>query len=80
MIRVSVVDVVRRFVGEGLSTVRNLLEAGVKEGGLDPDLDIDGGLATLVGALVYRQLILEQDLTPAMLERALDDFLARYAI
>jgi AcrR family transcriptional regulator len=73
-------EVKRRFVDEGLSATRNLLDAGVREGKLRRELDIDGGLASLVGSLVYRQLILEQDLTPAMVARVLDDFLARYAL
>ncbi|MBA3741756.1 TetR/AcrR family transcriptional regulator [Sporichthya sp.] len=73
-------EVKRRFVSEGLSALRNLLEAGVKEGRLDAGLDLDGALAGLAGALVYRQVILDQDLTKAMVERVLDDFLARYAL
>jgi AcrR family transcriptional regulator len=73
-------EVKRRFVGEGLSGLRNLLEAGVKEGRLARKLDLDGALASLAGALVYRQLILEQDLTSAMVEQVLDDFLARYQL
>ncbi|MBA3741466.1 TetR/AcrR family transcriptional regulator [Sporichthya sp.] len=71
-------EVKGRFVDEGLSTLRRILETGVKEGSLDPEADLDGALAELAGALVYRQLILDQDLTSAMVESRLDAFLICY--
>lgn len=71
-------EVKRRLVDDGLSALRLILERGVKGGQLDRRLDIDGALATLAGSLVYRQVFLEQHVTKRMVERVVDDFLARY--
>jgi len=76
----EIAEVKRRFVGEGLSALRTILETATRDGRLDASVDINQSLAGLAGAIVYRQLILEQDLTKRMVERVVDDFLARYAI
>jgi len=65
-----------RMLSEGFSNLRLILQRGIDEGRLAPDLNLDAIISRIVGSWVYRYLILDQDITPEMVVDVLDEFLA----
>lgn len=68
----------RRFVRDGLSGLRRILQTAMRDGQLPGDLDLDWAVAALVGPMVYRYLILEQPISKAAVAGNVDDFLGRH--
>lgn len=66
------------LVRNGTSVFREILHDGVQRGGLAEDLDVDWAIGQLAGPMVYRRLLSGEPLTPAMVERTVDAFLAAH--
>jgi AcrR family transcriptional regulator len=72
----EIAQVKARMLEEGLRNLRLILQRGIDGGSFAPDLDLDATVSRIVGSWVYRYLILDQEITPEMVEAVLDDFLA----
>ena len=66
------------LVRNGTAVFREILHDGVQRGEVSEDLDVDWAIGQLVGPMVYRRLLSGEPLTPAMVERTVDTFLAAH--
>lgn len=63
------------FVAEALAELRKLLNEGQGRKKLRADLDIDRGVAELIGPIVYRRLVSGESMPAEFVEGIVDDFL-----
>ena len=66
------------LVQDGFSAIRRLLQNAMDGGELRPELDIDHGIAQLVGPIVYRRLVSGEPLSATFSRAVVDDFLAAH--
>ncbi|HVW34330.1 MAG TPA: TetR/AcrR family transcriptional regulator [Acidimicrobiia bacterium] len=66
------------LIADGVASLRGLLQAGQARGELRPapGLDVERGVAELVGPVTYRRFISGEPIRPAFVEGVVDDFLA----
>lgn len=75
----GVADLEKRLEKNQSDTISEILQRGVTEGTIAPDLDLDVATAQLVGPLLFAQLTGGTPLDHALAERTVDTFLAAYA-
>jgi AcrR family transcriptional regulator len=54
----------REIIGRRIGTLRALIERGIAEGAIDPDLDPEHGVSFLTGPIMHRRVVLGRSVTP----------------
>lgn len=63
------------FIAERRTPSRVAIEAGIERGELPADLDVESLIDRIAGPVFYRHLVVQDSMTPAEVERLIDDVL-----
>lgn len=66
------------LVKDGFAVLRQLLQGGMDRGELRHELNVDHGIAQLVGPIIYRRLISAEVISSSSSQAVVDDFLAAH--